>query len=75
MKIFAQDTSMTIHWENGRDIYIDDSNKTDPQFWKIIEVLLEDAHKEGGILALKKAAEQAQIQIDSKNKLKSGLIL
>jgi hypothetical protein len=75
MKILVQDTSMSILWNNGKDIYIDDSNKSDPEFWKIIEILLEDAHKEGGMVALKLATENAQLQIDAKKKLKSGLIL
>ena len=65
----TEPNGLFITWDNGKTVHIKDEHKAVPGFWRIIEILLQDANKEGGITALKKAEETARETIAAmKNK-------
>jgi hypothetical protein len=75
MKLNRESDKLTITWENGMVRTLDDAVKLDPHFWCIIEILLKDAHKEGGIVALRDATDRAQAMIAEKRKASENRII
>ena len=75
MKLNRSADSLEITWDNGVSKTIDKTTMQDPHFFYIVEILLKDAHKEGGILALRDATERAQAMIAEKRKASENRII
>jgi hypothetical protein len=74
MKLNRSAKSLEITWDNGKVLTLNEDTKEDTHFWYIIEILLKDAHKEGGIVALRDATERAQAMIAEKRNEKRIII-
>ena len=74
MKIKQHKDGMTIVWDNDKTVELNNVHKDSPDFWRIIEVLLRDAHVEGSIVAIKQATIEAEKQIEAKKNSKPRII-